>query len=153
MILSNARYLIAAACVVAGVVSWFSERDRSPTPAPPEPESFSLRGKFVGPSAADDAACLFGLTSSLADILEWDGMQANPRIVTGVQVDDLRRAAREMRLRGESIGDRQPAVREAVHKYLDENAGTSGGPIGPQERSAWVAAFREIGRAAADVAR
>lgn len=150
----NLRMIVAAAIAVGTLFAWAMDGSKpEPTPAPPAPGAFSLVGKFVGPTAADDAAYLSGLTLSLADVIEWDGMQEHPRLTTGVHIDDLRRAAREMRLRGESIGDRQPKVRDAVHKFLDETAGTSGGPIGPQERSAWVTAFREIGRAAADVAK
>ena len=64
----------------------------------------------------------------------------------------LRVAAREARLKGDSIGARQPHLRDAVGKYLDEHAGNDGGPLTPEERSAWVAAFRDVARAC-DAAR
>jgi hypothetical protein len=52
-----------------------------------------------------------------------------------------------------SIGQRQPAARDAIKGYLDAAVGTAGGPVTPEQRSAWVAAFRDVGRAATDAAR
>jgi hypothetical protein len=70
-----------------------------------------------------------------------------------VAFDDLRIAAREARLRGESLGSRQPKVKEAIHTYLDETVGTSGGPVTPADRAKWVAAMQDISRACADAAK
>ena len=92
------------------------------------------------------------LCAELADCIEYDGSH-DQRLKTGVAFDELRIAAREMRCRGESIGARQPAVRDAVHKFLDDAVGSSGGPVTPESRAAWVAALRDLSRAAADVTK
>lgn len=147
------RIVAGAVLLVLGVLASLSgSRSPEPTPAP-LPVSMSLRGVFVGPSASSDASTLEALLGELADIIEADGMKDEPRLRTGVAFDDLRIAAREGRCRGESIGKRQPAVRDAIAKYMEEKLGTSGGPVGPEQRSAWVAALRELARACADAAR
>jgi hypothetical protein len=89
----------------------------------------------------------------LASEIEWDSMQAEPLIRTGVAVDDLRQRARELRCRGVSLGEKHPRARESIKQHLDATAGTSGGPLTPAQRSAWVAAYRDIARAAADASR
>jgi hypothetical protein len=149
------RQLFALALAVGCVVAFMAERmpDDAPTPAPPAPAAFSLRGRFIGPTASQDAAMFGALCEELAAVLEYDSMQHEPRIKTGAAVEDLRVAAREARLRGVSLGARQPHVRDAVKAFLDQAAGTSGGPLTPEQRSAWVSAFREVGRAATDASR
>jgi len=52
-----------------------------------------------------------------------------------------------------SIGARQPAARDAIRVYLEEQVGTAGGPVTPEQRAKWVAALRDIGREATDAAR
>jgi hypothetical protein len=151
------RYLLAAAMLAGCLVSYGLESLRSspqPLPGPPQPPAtFSLAGKFIGPTASQDAATLGALCDELAAVLEHDSQQPEPRIKTGAAIEDLRLAAREARLRGESIGSRQPKARDAVKAFLDETAGTSGGPLTPEQRAAWVTAFREVGRAATDAAQ
>lgn len=149
------RHVAGAALLAAAAIAWGSGRPVAPTPGPsPAPDSrLALRGTFVGPDAAADAATVAALMDELAAEIEWDGSQAEPLIRTGVAVDDLRQRAREMRCRGVSLGEKHPRAREAIKVYLDGAAGTSGGPLTPAQRSAWVAAYREIGRAAADASR
>lgn len=150
----NLRMLVAAAIAAGTLFAWMMDGKKpEPTPAPPAPGALDLRGLFVGPTAADDAAAFSSLCLELADKIEVDAMRPEPRIKTGVAIEDLRVAAREARMNGESLGARQPRVRDAVHKFLDEKAGDHGGPLTPESRSAWVAAFREVGRAAADATR
>lgn len=146
------RHLAAAALLVAAAWSWTSRSTPTPTPAP-DGGPIVLRGLFRGPTAAEDATTIAGLCGELADEIEWDGMQAEPFLATGVAVDTLRERARVLRCRGVSIGERQPAARDAIAAHLDRTVGKSGGPISPEARSAWVTAFRDISRAAADVAR
>jgi len=151
------RYLLSAALAVGVLVAFAAERYRpelQPMPGPPEPSpAFSLRGKFIGPSASADAATFGALCDELAATLEYDASQAEPRIKTGASIEDLRVAAREARLRGVSLGARQPHARDAVKAYLDQAAGTSGGPLSQEQRAAWVSAFRDVARAANDAAR
>jgi hypothetical protein len=147
----NIRLAVASALAVAAIVSAMA-KPSTPTPAPPAGD-IALAGKFAGPTAAADASVTAGMFSELADELAYDSERAGgPHLTTGVAFDDLRTRAFDLRCRGQKIGDRQPRVREAIKGYLDTKVGVSGGPVGPEQRTAWVAAFREIGRAAADAA-
>jgi hypothetical protein len=114
-----------------------------------------LRGTFLGPSASDDASLVGALCHELADEIEFDGTQpeAERYLKSGVAVDELRKAARVLRCRGISIGDRQPQARDIIAAYLDKNVGTDGGPLTAETRAAWVTAYRDIGRAATDAAK
>jgi hypothetical protein len=148
------KHAAAAALVVAALVSYAWRPARpAPMPQPMPPDAFSLRGKFSGPTAADDAALLSALLDELADCIERDGTLTEPRLKTGVAFDDLRIAAREARMKGESLGARQPAVKAAVHTFLDQAVGTSGGPVTAESRRAWVAAYRDLSEAAAEAVR
>jgi hypothetical protein len=44
-------------------------------------------------------------------------------------------------------------VRDAIHKYLDEKAGSKGGEMAPEDRVKWIMAYREISRAAEDASK
>lgn len=148
------KHAAAAALVVAALASYAWRPARpAPAPQPMPPDAFTLRGKFAGPTAAEDAALLAALLDELADCIERDGTLTEPRLKTGVAFDDLRIAAREARMKGESLGARQPAVKQAVHTFLDAAVGTSGGPVTPESRRAWVAAYRDLSEAAAEAVR
>lgn len=144
------RTIVAVAAVLVAIYE--SQRKDAPAPAP-APQGLVLKGLFVGPTASDDAVSVAGLTSELADELEWDMRQPEPKIVSGQAWDDLRVAAREQRMRGVSIGARQPNVKAAIHKYLDEHAGVEGGPLDDAEKLKWIAAYRDIARAAEDASK
>lgn len=148
------RHLVGAALLAAAAVMWARSEPQSPTPAPgPAPDpAINLRGMFVGPDAAADAAAVSAHFSELADELEHDGQAAEPLIRTGVAWDELRTRAKALRWKGVSLGEKHPRAREAIREYLDRTAGTSGAPLSPAQRSTWVAAYREIARAA-DVSR
>jgi hypothetical protein len=150
----KARYTLAAALVLGGLFAWMVDRQaQGPTPAPAPGDAFSLRGKFIGPTAASDAAILAAFAEELASEIEHDSMQAEPFYKSGVAFDELRTRARLLRCRGESIGERQPRVRDAIQQYLEKAVGTSGGPGTPEQRTAWAVAYREIGRAAGEATR
>ena len=150
----DGKHVAAVALVVAAYLAFAPSRQAPtpPTPAPVPPDAFTLRGKFIGPTAAEDASTMAALCGELAECIDYDGKH-DQRLKTGVAFDELRIAAREMRCRGESIGARQPQVRDAVHKFLDDAVGSSGGPVTPESRAAWVSALRDLSRAAADVTR
>jgi len=150
----DGKHVAAVALLVAAFIAFAPQRQAPtpPTPAPVPPDAFTLRGKFIGERAASDAMTLSALCAELADCIEYDGSH-DQRLKTGVAFDELRIAAREMRCKGESIGARQPQVRDAVHKFLDDAVGSSGGPVTPESRAAWVAALRDLSRAAADVTK
>jgi hypothetical protein len=148
--------LTLLAILAAGAMVAFAIRESgTPTPAPgPAPVvGLDLRGKFVGPDAAVDAASVAALLEELAGQIEWDGQQSEPRLRTGAAFDDLRRAARELRTRGVSLGARQPAVRDAIKAFLDAEAGTEGGPVDAASRAKWVRAYRAVSAAAAEATR
>jgi hypothetical protein len=155
--MTSLRRQIAAGCLVAlALLAWAVSGggdDAAPNPGPMPPQGLVLRGLFVGQNAASDAQMLSALTAEIGDCIEYDGTLPAPRLKTGVAFDDLRIAAREARLRGESLGSRQPKVRDAIHNYLDETVGTSGGPVTPADRAKWVAAMKDISRACADAAK
>ena len=146
------RTVVTLLALVAAAFEYQKKAPAPPGPAP-APVGLSLKGLFVGPTASDDAISVAAMTAELADELEWDGQQKEPKIVTGQAWDDLRVAAREQRMRGVSIGARQPHVRDAIHKYLDEKAGVKGGEMAAEDRVKWVMAYREISRAAEDAAK
>lgn len=142
---------VVAALVLLAVL--LIPRGRQEAPEPPDDGPLSLEGMFVGPTASSDAATIGALLSELADEIEYDGSQPEPMYQNGVQIDQLRKAARVLRCRGESIGDRQPKARDAIASYLEIHVGTDGGKLTPESRSAWVSAFRDVGRAATDAAQ
>lgn len=146
----------AAGLILAAIVAWHWDQRVTPAPTPPPPApagALDLRGLFAGQHGAEDAAIVAALTGELADEIEWDGQQAEPILTTGVALDDLRRRSRELRCRGVSIGQRQPAARDAIAAYLDQAVGTAGGPVDAAKRAAWVKAMRDISEAAAHVTR
>lgn len=143
----NVRLLVAAAIVAVALYK--------PAPEPPEPPptpspSFRLAGLFVGDTAAEDAAMLAALCDEIADEIEWDGQQSEPLLKTGVAMDTLRTRAREARMKGESVGSRQPKVRDAVARHLMAEVGDSGGLVTPEQRGRWVIAYRDIAEACRD---
>ena len=138
------RQTIAAALLAAAGVAWFaSQPGTAPDAAPDSP----IRLEWVGPTAAADRATMGWLCAGLADALEHDGSRSEPKIRSGAQLEELRVTARDGRMRGESIGDRQPAARQAIGDYLDREAGKSGGPLDAESRRRWVAAFRGVAAA------
>jgi hypothetical protein len=138
------RQTIAAALLAAAGVAWFaSQPGTAPDAAPDSP----IRLEWVGPTAAADRATMGGLCLGLADALEHDGSRSEPKIRSGAQLEELRVTARDLRMRGESIGERQPAARQAIGDYLDREVGKSGGPLDADGRQRWVKAFRGVAAA------
>lgn len=147
------RKILGIALLVAAAAIWFFQgRGGVPAPAPIETE-IPLRGKFVGPTAAEDAISLAAMCDEIAWQIEWDGMQEAPLFKTGVSLDALRIRTRTLLMKGESFWDRQPQACEVIGVYLVDKLGISGGQLSPSQRVAWVAAYREIARAAEDAAR
>jgi hypothetical protein len=143
--------ILAAGAMVAFAI--LESGKPAPAPGPAPVVGLDLRGRFVGPDAATDAALTAALLEELASQIEWDGQQAEPRLRTGAAFDDLRRAARELRCRGVSLGARQPAVRDEIKRFLDAEAGTEGGPVDAAARAKWVRAYRAVSQAAAEASR
>lgn len=141
----SVRTLIGISLIVAAVV--LARQDKPGPPAPPPPSPLAITLQFSGETARSDATLLAAYFSELADEIEADGRLEKPLLSAGVHLDTLRTRARIARVRGQSIGDRQPAVRDAIGGYLTTTLGTSGGPVDAPQRAKWVTAFRDIARA------
>lgn len=146
----QSHHYIAGGCLALAAVVWWADRSNSepPDPQPKPAPRLDLRGKFRGDTAYADAISVSALCGELARELEWDGTQETPMIRSGVQFDELRIRARQLLCGGESIGDRQPEVRAEIEEWLNTHAGTSGGPLSPEARARWVAAYRDVAEAA-----
>lgn len=143
------RFRIAMGLIgLAAALHFFTAPTRMP-PAPPSPPlEIDLSSAFQGPQAADDAALLGEMSAAVADMIEWDGKQTEPMLTTARSLDQLRTRTREFLCKGESIGERNPRVRQIVGDFLESHLGTSGGAITPEQRANWVSAYREVSRAA-----
>jgi hypothetical protein len=146
------QHIIAAALVAGALLAAAIEFGPQAAPTPPA-GALDLRGKFVGPSAAEDAAALAGLCRGIAEALERDAAGTTPRITTGVQLEDLRIAASEGRFLPRSLSREQPHAVAAAGRYLDSVVGTSGGPLAADARQRWVEAFRTLAQAAEEAVR
>lgn len=149
---AKTRHYLAAVFGAIAFVSLLTPSAPTPAPQPGPPSAISLAGKFIGATAAEDAATIAALCDELARIIEADGTKEQPRLKTGIQFDELRVAAREGRTRGVSIGSRQPKARDAIEQFLNRAVGISGGPVDAAQRAKWVDAFFEISRAASRAA-
>jgi hypothetical protein len=140
------RYWVAAAllglALAINVSSFGGQRPQV------EPGSIDLTAAFIGPTAAADASLLAAMADEVAGVIEFDGKQDKPLLTTGHQLDQLRTRTREWLMRGESLGERQPKVRQIVGEYLESKLGHSGGEITAAQRDSWVAAYRDIARSA-----
>jgi hypothetical protein len=152
--MNQQKLLIATGLLlVAAVAAYVEFAPRNSTPAPIPPGQFTLRGKWIGPDAAEDAAAFAGLCRGIADALEVDGTRQQPRITTGVQIEDVKVAAAEGRFLPRRLTQKQPHATAAAGKYLDEVAGTSGGPLDAAARGRWVDAYRALATAAEESIR
>jgi hypothetical protein len=151
--MNEAQKYIAVAALAGGAVlaAYVEYGPRNSTPAPGG--EFSLRGKWIGPAAAEDAAAFAGLCRGIADALEADGSRQQPRITSGVQVEDVRVAAAEGRFLPRKLTQDQPHAVAVAGRFLDENAGTSGGPLYGESRGRWVKALRDLAQLAEDSVR
>lgn len=144
----NVRNILLA--VIALLAYWQLTAEEPPAPQPDNVPVLSLRGKFLGDTASDDAIVMAGMCEELADQIQWDGNLASPRLTTGAALDDLRRTAREFRMRGVSIGARQPMVRDAVEEFLNDRLGRGGGPIDAEQRRLWIEALNDLAESCRD---
>lgn len=148
----DTKTILASGLIVLAVLLLpdFS-RDDAPPPVP-DTGPLSLESAFVGPTASADASTIGEMLLAIADDLEYDGNLAEPDYRTGLQIDQVRKKARLLRCKGESIGDRQPAARDKIAAYLEAHAGTDSGALTAESRASWISAFRDVGRAASEAA-
>lgn len=122
-------------------------------PAPlPAPAGVDLAAAFATnddrAEAAEHARTFAAICRSLADCLEYDAGRSEPLLKTGVQVDDLRRGLRQIRMRGWSFLAKYPELGPRTEAFLAGQVGTSGGPLSAEDRTKWIAAFRTLAAAA-----
>lgn len=143
------KFRLAMALIgLAAALHFWSVSPKSPIGPPSPPLEIDLTGAFQGEKAADDAALLAEMSAAVADMIEWDGKQPEPLLTTARALDQLRTRTREFLCKGESIGERNPKVRQIVGDFLESHLGTSGGAITPEQRASWVSAYREVSRSA-----
>tara|TARA_B100001741_G_C16476964_1_gene562975 strand:- start:112 stop:558 length:447 start_codon:yes stop_codon:yes gene_type:complete len=142
------RFKAVVICFILALLWLTITGNNKPDEAPIPPGELDLSGAFIGEQAAEDAAKVAALAGELADAIEWDSMQDTPVLKTGVTLDALRSKAREFRCDGRSIGQANPEVAKRVGAYLDKKLGNAGGPVTDEQTERWVAAYREIERAA-----
>jgi hypothetical protein len=145
---------IVAVVLAVALIATNTMSDAEPTPAPGPSAPLDLHGKFVGPTAAEDAAIIGGICGELAAIIEVDGSEKGERkFKTAAQIDEWRRQMRAFRCQGESVGDRQAAARDAIGDFMTNTVGDSPADLTPELRSAWVGALRDVARACNDTIR
>lgn len=136
--------------LIFGLVWWFMQASPTPTPtpAPNGPDLLSAFKAGVDQARAKQDAKIFAdLCGSIADVLEHDANQTTPRIRTGMQVDDLRIATRELRMRGASFSTYYPQLGPTIDAYM-QPLGLKAGPLDAPQRAKWIEAFRTLHTAA-----
>ncbi|RCS43960.1 hypothetical protein DTL42_18410 [Bremerella cremea] len=98
--------------------------------------------------AAADAQAFGLLCQSLADMIEFDGKQAEPQLVSGVQLDNFRTLSRFYQTGGGSYAQRYPALPQVAGDYLQSQLGTDGGKLDSADRARWIAAYRQLAASA-----
>jgi hypothetical protein len=147
------KYIAVAVLAGGAVLAACVENWPRPTHRPAPVAGLNLRGKFIGPSAGNDAAAFAGLCRGVAEALDKDGAAAAPRITTAAQLEDVRIATSEGMFLPESFTRNQPHVSAAAGRFLDQAVGTSGGPIDAAARGKWSSALRELAQAAEEAVR
>lgn len=98
--------------------------------------------------AVADAQAFGLLCQSLAAMIEFDGKQPEPQLVSGVQLDNFRTLARFYQANGASYATRYPALAHVAGDYLESQLGTDGGKLDPAARARWIAAYRALAASA-----
>lgn len=145
--------ILAGLAMAAAVAAAIEFAPPARTAPPPPPGTVNLRGKFIGAQAAQDAAAFAGLCRGLAAALRADAARPDPRIKTGVQLEDVRVAAAEGRFLPRSLSREQPHATAAAGQFLDQTAGTSGGPLDAAGRERWAKALDDLAAAAEEAVR
>lgn len=125
---------------------WISEEGS--TPPPLDPGGPNLLVSFAKSDhrsqAASDARAFGHLCQALADMIAFDGRQAEPQLTTGVQLDNFRALSRFYQTEGASYARRYPSLAETVGNYLESKLGNEGGPIDAEARKRWIAAYEAL---------
>ncbi len=144
--------------ILAGMIFYFMDRrDFVPNPTPNPNPSLSLVSTFETNNNRAEAkfhARVFGtICTSLADIIEYDSKLTAPRIATGVDIDNLRRAMREYRMKGASFSQKYPELSPTLDRYFKSVLGSvgGGGKLTPDVRLKWISLFRAVATATEQV--
>lgn len=120
-----------------------------PTPGPSELSLVQVFATNPDRSQAKAHAKAFaGLCDAFAAAIEQDGRMSPPRLTTGKQVADMRRAAREIHFGETSLGAIYPQLGPTLGQFLDSAIGRDPRELDAGTRAKWVAAFRTIAAAA-----
>lgn len=141
-------FVVAISLAIGGVLTLQSGL---PLPAPPGPADLNLVQAFASnpnrAQAIEHAQAFASLCDAFADTVESDGQQTQPRLTTGKQVADLRRAAREIHFGSTSLGALYPLLAPALGQYLDRSVGRDARTLDAATRAKWVQSFRTIAAA------
>jgi hypothetical protein len=137
--------------LLVGVLGYFALQGRGcghMVPAPEPPPGPNLVAAFASNDdrgqASADAHAFATICTALADTLEYDGTRPQPLLKTGVQIDELRRNVRQLRMHGGSFLPRYPQLGLELDAFLTAAVGTSGGPIDATQRAKWITALRQL---------
>lgn len=146
---SQLFFFVVAAGLAIGAV--LAVQGGAVRPTPPGPGDLSLVQVFDANTnrtqAIEHAAAFAALCDAFADVVESDGRQAQPRLTTGKQVADLRRAAREIHFGAVSLGALYPQLGPTLGQYLDRSVGRDARTLDAVTRAKWVQSFRTIAAA------
>lgn len=148
---------IVSILAAGAMISWAIASRPSPSPLPDNPPApapagwptIDLRGAFVGERAAEDALTTHYLLKWLSEQIRYDGTLTEPRLKTAASFDDLRKVARDSRMNGGTLGQRQPLAKERIKAFLDSAVGDSGAPVDAAGREKFIRAFHDVSAAAA----
>jgi len=147
---------LAAGAAGSFAMTWLrqSVAGGAPVVADAPPQGRELLAVFAGesPTKAADCRCFATLCGSLADVIEFDGRQATPRLSRQGHLAELRQVSRELRLAGQSLGEKYPRLAGAIETFLDPlipgGKGASAVEVTPDVRAKWVEGHRALSRAA-----
>ena len=142
------RTKVCIACCLLAAAYYLSTTAQTPDKKPDGPVVIDIAPLLQGDTAAEDCALIAAMCEEVSQVIEWDGMQPEPLLTTGTALDAFRTRTRKFLCRGESIGDRQPDVRDAIATFLDDRLGNSGGEVSQLQRAEWVRAYKDIAESA-----
>lgn len=142
---------VGAALIVYSFAAPWLTGEGSP-PALPNPGDPDLLASFKKSDdtgqAASDARAFGHLCQALADMIAFDGRQAEPQLTTGVQLDNFRTLSRFYQTEGASYARRYPSLAETAGSYLESKLGNEGGPLSDAARARWVHAYEALSASA-----
>lgn len=132
------------------IAPWVAGQVTRPRPIDPGgPDLLAVFQKAENPTqAAADALAFGALCQSIAEMIEFDGQQAEPQLLSGVQLDNFRTLSRFYQTGGASYAQRYPALAHVAGDYLESQLGNEGGKLDQTARARWIAAYRALAASA-----